>query len=258
MIITSPPPDNYGFIYILSHPSMPNVFKVGLTTNSVAQRIRELNGTGLPKPFKAEKIFAVEMVHLRNVEQLAHKKLSVKDMHHGKEFFEGILSECVASVEDAIYEIAKISSTELVGQAKRRSDNARRVKEASEAAEAHQKDIVKQKIEQEEAVAEAERRLVLSHNETIDGLRRTFIKNREQEIKDKVSFFEKYVLSTIALIVFGFFTVVLVVDGEPVVIIVLVIFWLFVAKGVRSDKLSLEKSRHDEATKKYPYKTMDK
>ena len=111
----------HGFIYILSNPSMPEVYKVGLTTGSVKQRIQELNTTGVPRPFKAEKLFEIPESTLRTIEQLAHKKLKKKDLHHGKEFFEGSLQDCVNAVEDAIYEITKSDSIELIGQAKMRA-----------------------------------------------------------------------------------------------------------------------------------------
>ena len=64
----------YGFIYILSNPST-NVYKVGMTTNSVRQRIQELGTTGVPRPFEAEKVFEIPEAKLRAVETLAHKKL---------------------------------------------------------------------------------------------------------------------------------------------------------------------------------------
>lgn len=60
---------------------MPEVYKVGLTTGSVKQRIQELNTTGVPRPFKAEKIFEIPQSTLRDVEQLAHRKLKNKDLH---------------------------------------------------------------------------------------------------------------------------------------------------------------------------------
>ena len=45
------PEPNQGFIYILSNVSMPGVYKVGLTTNSVRQRAQELASTGVPTEF---------------------------------------------------------------------------------------------------------------------------------------------------------------------------------------------------------------
>ncbi len=80
------PKTDKGFIYILSNASMPNIFKVGLTTNSVKQRIQELNSTGVPTTFELVKKYEIQESCLHRVERLAHKKLKSKEQHHGKEF----------------------------------------------------------------------------------------------------------------------------------------------------------------------------
>ena len=104
--ISKPPEKGYGYIYILSNVSFDiNIYKIGLTTNSVKQRISELNTTGVPTPYKAEKIFHIEERYLASVERSAHKKLIKNDLHHGKEFFKAEISVCVEAVQDAIYEI---------------------------------------------------------------------------------------------------------------------------------------------------------
>ena len=54
------PKTDKGFIYILSNASMPNIFKVGLTTNSVKQRIQELNSTGVPTTFELVKKYEIQ------------------------------------------------------------------------------------------------------------------------------------------------------------------------------------------------------
>jgi hypothetical protein len=94
LIEAKEPKAGYGFIYILSNPAMQNLYKVGLTTNSVAQRSKELSSsTGVPKPFVPEKIFEVDASKLLDIEQLAHRKLKSKNRHFWKEFFEGQLPE---------------------------------------------------------------------------------------------------------------------------------------------------------------------
>ena len=85
------PSSGKGFIYILSNPSMTNLYKVGLTTNSVRQRIQELNSTGVPRSFRLEKKYEIGEDKLLSVERLTHKKLTAKGLHHGKEFFHGRL-----------------------------------------------------------------------------------------------------------------------------------------------------------------------
>lgn len=43
-----------GWIYCLSNPSMPGVVKIGLTTNTVEERVKQLDTTGVPSAFKIE------------------------------------------------------------------------------------------------------------------------------------------------------------------------------------------------------------
>ncbi len=124
MDFRKPPRDSHGFIYILSNESMRGIYKVGLTTNSVNQRIGELNGTGVPTTFKAERIFEVEERYLRRVEQTIHSELKAVGAHHGKEFFQIELQKCVTCAEDVIYRLTGSNAEELVGQAKRRHKEA--------------------------------------------------------------------------------------------------------------------------------------
>jgi hypothetical protein len=115
------PSPNKGFLYILSNKSMPGVFKVGFTTNSVRQRAQELSTTGVPTEFQAEKIFEIEVGILRLAESQCHRKLKGKNFHHGKEFFKAPLSCIVEAVEDSIYEISKKEASDLIGLAAERA-----------------------------------------------------------------------------------------------------------------------------------------
>ena len=38
----------FGYVYILTNPSMPGLVKVGKTTNTPNQRMSELHSTGVP------------------------------------------------------------------------------------------------------------------------------------------------------------------------------------------------------------------
>ena len=109
-----------GFIYILSNPSMPGVFKIGLTTNSVYQRIRELSTTGVPQKFKVERLFEIDQSSLLRVESSAHTMLKRMGHHEGKEFFRCDLNLCVEVVEDVIFEMTGAISPDLVGDAQER------------------------------------------------------------------------------------------------------------------------------------------
>lgn len=79
---------NYGFIYILSNKSMPGIYKVGITTNSVRQRATELSSTGVPTEFSIEKIFEVEQIYLREIEKNPTHALKQKIFTREKNFSE--------------------------------------------------------------------------------------------------------------------------------------------------------------------------
>ena len=46
-----------GWVYVLSNPSIPSQVKVGWTKGRPAARAKELQGTGVPTPFKVETAF---------------------------------------------------------------------------------------------------------------------------------------------------------------------------------------------------------
>ena len=77
-------------IYFLSNPAMENLYKVGLTSNSVSLKLKELSSvTGVPKTFQVEKIFEVDASKLEEIEYISHQKIESENLHDGKEFFEG-------------------------------------------------------------------------------------------------------------------------------------------------------------------------
>jgi len=124
------PKRGYGFIYILSNVSMPDIHKVGLTTNSIKQRIQNLSSpSGVPTPYEVVRIFEIEEGYLYEVEQLSHKKLKSKGFHHAKEYFKCNMMECAKAVEASIFKITDHRSTELIGHAKGRAEYEKLIKE---------------------------------------------------------------------------------------------------------------------------------
>ena len=127
---------------------MPNIFKVGLTTNSVGQRIRELTTTGVPQNFALEKLFEVDSRYLLKIESHAHKILKDAGLHEGKEFFRCTLSQCVEAVEDSILIFAGDNAPELVQDAlvrqqKVREEEAKRESEEAEQRRDERKELLK-------------------------------------------------------------------------------------------------------------------
>lgn len=89
-----------GYIYVLSNPSMPGLVKIGCTTRSVEDRVRELNApTSVPAPFKVEAFF--ESPDPQQDEARVHWELSRFRME-GREFFRVGVSETVRIVRSVL------------------------------------------------------------------------------------------------------------------------------------------------------------
>lgn len=115
-----------GYVYLLTNPSMPGLVKIGKTTSSPSQRMKELHTTGVPKPFELECAFSVE--DCTNCERAAHVALA-KHRIPGREFFE-------VSVEVALKKIIPVLGDYSVHFAKSEygiEDLAARIKRWQEA-----------------------------------------------------------------------------------------------------------------------------
>lgn len=85
-----------GFVYILSHPHMPNLLKIGFTTRQVEERVAELNAaTSAPGPFVIEGVFPSSEPELH--ESAAHETLAAVRLE-SKEFFKIDLVEAIRTV----------------------------------------------------------------------------------------------------------------------------------------------------------------
>lgn len=253
MYFKQPTPGN-GFIYILSNSSMPNVYKVGLTTNSIKKRIQELNTTGVPRPFQAEKVFEIPASKLRTVEQLAHRKLKNRDLHHGKEFFEGSLHDCVTAVEDAIYEITESESIDLIGEAKKRvqAEQQRRAEEQRcKDEEKRRREIEKQrKIELEQKIREANRSIDLLREEYVDQL-------FKEEATIKLSFWDKYIFIPLGALMLGVIGIGIILElGLMAWVGIALLAWWVMHKDKRRKEMVRVMYLQTAATK-YPYFTAE-
>jgi hypothetical protein len=92
-----------GFVYVLSNPSIPGLFKIGCTERPVPERVKELSAaTGVPEPYILEAYFSSEAPHAD--EQKVHKSLS-NFRKSDKEFFQVYLQTAL----DAIYKVCERS-----------------------------------------------------------------------------------------------------------------------------------------------------
>ncbi|MCV2495834.1 GIY-YIG nuclease family protein [Pseudomonas paraeruginosa] len=77
---------NYGFIYCLSNPSMPGIYKVGKTDRAPSQRCFELsNSTSVPEPFFI--LFYIEVDNALQTERALHRDLDDFRVSPNREFF---------------------------------------------------------------------------------------------------------------------------------------------------------------------------
>jgi hypothetical protein len=82
-------------VYILSNPSMPNIVKIGKTTqNDVEHRMSQLYSTGVPLPFKCE--FAVEVIDCHKAEKALHIAFEPYRVNPKREFFDIIPEQAIA------------------------------------------------------------------------------------------------------------------------------------------------------------------
>ena len=97
----SPPKvdDRPGSIYVVSSPDMPGLLKVGLTTSSVAERVRGLSAnSSTPRPLVLE--YSINSIAVDYDEWHIHKRL--QQYHHGKEWFRVDLTIVVAAIDDIV------------------------------------------------------------------------------------------------------------------------------------------------------------
>jgi len=83
------------FIYIVSNQSIPNKVKVGRTTN-LKQRIKQLQTTGVPTPYRYEFVALVE--DSVTAEKTAHHALRFNRVASNREFFDVSLAAAIEKI----------------------------------------------------------------------------------------------------------------------------------------------------------------
>jgi hypothetical protein len=78
---------SYGFVYVINHDHMPDVYKIGYTDRAPMQRLQELSSsTSVPPGFNL--VFYGEFQNAQSVESNLHEQLSSHRIHESREFFE--------------------------------------------------------------------------------------------------------------------------------------------------------------------------
>ena len=97
-----------GRIYVLSNESMPGLVKIGWTSRSVEERVRELATTGVPMGFKIE--YEAYVGEPAKVEQNIHQVLTNRGVRTNsrREFFEIAVSEAISLVQSMSVDCNKL------------------------------------------------------------------------------------------------------------------------------------------------------
>jgi hypothetical protein len=83
-------------VYVLTNEAMTGLVKIGFTTTSVEQRIKELDTTGVPLPFQC--FYAAEIADCKRVEKLIHTVFSDKRVRENREFFRADANHVKAAI----------------------------------------------------------------------------------------------------------------------------------------------------------------
>ena len=91
-----------GWLYILSSKDEPDILKIGRTTRSVEDRVKEINSaTGVLVPYSARAVFQVE--NTIAAENLVFNLLNDYRIRQDREFFEIPFSEAAKKIEEKIF-----------------------------------------------------------------------------------------------------------------------------------------------------------
>jgi len=85
-----------GVVYILTNDYMPGVIKIGYTTQSIKERLKELDKTGTPWPFRCH--FAVETERYKEIEKFVHEAFADYRVRENREFFKISPEKAVAAL----------------------------------------------------------------------------------------------------------------------------------------------------------------
>lgn len=72
-------------VYILQNDAVPGLVKIGRTSSDLDERIRQLDSTGVPLPFRC--FYAAEVANGSNVEERLHEAFGDTRVRERREFF---------------------------------------------------------------------------------------------------------------------------------------------------------------------------
>jgi hypothetical protein len=122
------------FVYILTNEAMPGIIKIGLTENSVSERVLQLDTTSVPVPFQC--YYAARVDDHKKVERALHTAFGDFRVRSNREFFKmdpfrvkAILE--VMAIEDVTPKNELVATPEDSASLRATSLNSRRFKFSS-------------------------------------------------------------------------------------------------------------------------------
>jgi len=118
--------NNYGIVYVLTNPAMPDIVKIGMTSRDTVEiRMKELFSTSIPLPFECE--YACKVEDCNKVEKALHMAFHPYRIHPQREFFKinpeqaiailklldkssDVTKEVVSEINHDLTDIDKVSS----------------------------------------------------------------------------------------------------------------------------------------------------
>ena len=95
--------DGAGWVYLLSTRELPDLLKIGMTTRTVEERLREVNGaTGITFPFGVRRCWRVR--DPAAAERLIHQSLAVHRVRADREFFRASYRDAARMIDATLRE----------------------------------------------------------------------------------------------------------------------------------------------------------
>jgi hypothetical protein len=95
----------FGYIYVLTNLSMPNLIKVGYTCGTAFERAKQLSSTSVAYPFEVRYLARVRKP--LEVEQKVHVLLDSSRVNADREFFETSVENAISAIESVATYIPK-------------------------------------------------------------------------------------------------------------------------------------------------------
>ena len=95
----------FGYIYVLTNPSMPDLIKVGYTCGTAFERAKQLSSTSVAYPFEVRYLARVRKP--LEVEQKVHLVLDSLRVNADREFFATSIENAISAIESVATYIPK-------------------------------------------------------------------------------------------------------------------------------------------------------